>query len=63
MHIETMPITFKYKETQEMVKEALLDLAARCGALPDVDTRTPEEILGFVTNDDFSATDLDCRHV
>lgn len=26
---------------------ALLEIAARCGSLPDVDTRPPEEILGY----------------
>jgi len=29
------------------LKEELLAISDRCGALPDYDTRSPEEILGF----------------
>ena len=29
------------------LKEELLEISDRCGALPDFDTRTPDEIIGY----------------
>ncbi len=29
------------------VRDAILDISERCAALPDLDTRTAEEILGY----------------
>ncbi len=29
-------------------QDVLLEISSRCGALPDVDTRSPEEILAFI---------------
>lgn len=35
------------KQTLIGLKEDLLKIAARCAALPDYDTRSPDEILGY----------------
>jgi len=32
------------------VSEELMEIARRCAALPDLDTRTPDEILGYDEN-------------
>jgi antitoxin VapB len=35
------------RKTAPSVLEAILEVSERCAALPDLDTRTPEEILGY----------------
>jgi antitoxin VapB len=35
------------RKTAPSVRDAILEVSERCAALPDLDTRTPEEILGY----------------
>lgn len=35
------------RKTAPSVRDAILEVSDRCAALPDLDTRTPEEILGY----------------
>ena len=35
------------RATTPRLKDQLLDIGRRCAALPDLDTRGPEEILGY----------------
>jgi antitoxin VapB len=35
------------RRTVPSVREAILEVSERCAALPDLDTRSPEEILGY----------------
>lgn len=35
------------RRTAPSLREALLEISDRCAALPDLDTRTPDEILGY----------------
>ena len=35
------------RKTAPSVREAILEVSERCAALPDLDPRTPEEILGY----------------
>ena len=37
--------------------QAILEIAARCSALPDLDKRTPDEILGYDETGGFSSGD------
>jgi len=38
-----------------VLRETLAELSRRCSALPDVDKRTPDEILGYDAQGTFSA--------
>jgi antitoxin VapB len=35
------------RKTAPSIRDAILEASERCAALPDLDTRTPEEILGY----------------
>lgn len=35
------------RKTAPSVRDAILEVSERCAALPDLDTRTPEQILGY----------------
>lgn len=35
------------RKTAPSVRDAILEVSERCAALPDLDTRPPEEILGY----------------
>ena len=35
------------RKTAPSVRGAILEVSERCAALPDLDTRSPEEILGY----------------
>lgn len=42
------------RKTAPSVQDAILEIAARCSSLPDVDSRTVEEILGYDEGGAFS---------
>ena len=40
-------------DTEERLLETVLEISRRCSALPDLDTRDPDEILGYDENGTF----------
>jgi len=45
--LEQALIRVRGRKTAPSVRDAILEVSERCAALPDLDTRTPEEILGY----------------
>ncbi len=42
------------RKTVPTVRDAIIEISERCSALPDLDTRTPEEILSYDDRGGFS---------
>lgn len=40
----------KSRDTSEELFEDIMDISERCAALPDLDTRSPDEIIGYNSN-------------
>jgi antitoxin VapB len=45
--LEQALVRVRGRRTAPSVRDAILEVSERCAALPDVDTRTAEEILGY----------------
>ncbi len=45
--LEQALLRVRGRKTAPSVRDAILEVSERCAALPDLDTRTPEEILGY----------------
>jgi antitoxin VapB len=45
--LEQALLRVRGRKTAPSVREAILEVSERCAALPDIDKRTPEEILGY----------------
>lgn len=45
--LEQALVRVRGRKTAPSVREAILEVSDRCAALPDLDTRPPEEILGY----------------
>jgi hypothetical protein len=47
--MRSMALSLKDKETDRLAREvaALMEIGRHCAALPDVDTRSPDEIVGY----------------
>ena len=45
--LEQALLRVRGRRTAPSVRDAILEVSERCAALPDLDTRTPEEILGY----------------
>jgi antitoxin VapB len=45
--LEQALLRVRGRRTAPSVRDAILEVSERCAALPDLDMRTPEEILGY----------------
>ncbi len=45
--LEQALLRVRGRRTAPSVRDAILEVSERCAALPDLDTRAPEEILGY----------------
>jgi antitoxin VapB len=45
--LEQALLRVRGRKTAPSVRDAILEVSERCAALPDLDTRPPEEILGY----------------
>lgn len=45
--LEERLIRLRGRRTENDLVQDILEIARRCGALPDLDARSPEEILGY----------------
>jgi antitoxin VapB len=45
--LEQALLRVRGRKNAPSVRDAILEVSERCASLPDLDTRTPEEILGY----------------
>lgn len=48
--LEAQLVSLKMQSTSSVTRDAILNIAARCKSLPDLDSRSADEILGYGKN-------------
>ena len=48
--LEAQLVSLKTQNTTAITRDAILNIAARCKALPDLDLRSADDILGYGKN-------------